>query len=160
MATEAETQSIAEALTGKELPAVGTPYMSVFEAMAIAKAGRTDDALTRIGEIWGGMLANGATTFYEGFDPAESGRQHLVFYDRPYGKSLCHAWGAGPLFLLPQLLAGIEPAEDGWKTFRVNPLKNITCAVAVPAPHGVIEVEIEDGKVVVCNAPDGCTRIR
>lgn len=159
IASPEEAETIAEALAGGELPLVGTPYMSVFEAMAMAKAGRLDDALTRIGEIWGGMLSVGATTFYEGFNPKESGRQHLVFYDRPFGKSLCHAWGAGPLFLLPQILAGIEPVEDGWKTFRIRPQKHLTCAAAVPTPRGIIEIEIEDGEVVVCNAPEGCARV-
>jgi hypothetical protein len=46
------------------------------------------------------MLDLGATTFWEGFNPAEKGEEHLVFYDRPYAKSLCHAWSSAPVFLL------------------------------------------------------------
>lgn len=34
--------------------------------------------------------------------PSEKGDEAYAFYGRPYGKSLCHAWGAGPVVLLPQ----------------------------------------------------------
>ncbi len=157
---DAETSSvIADALERKDLPPVGTPYMSVFEALALAKAGRFDAALRLIREIWGGMLALGATSFYEGFNPAETGKQHLVFYDRPFGKSLCHAWSAGPLFLIPQLIAGLEPAADGWKEFKVNPLPGVTCAVTVPTPYGLIEAEIENGVLLKLTAPAECKQV-
>ncbi len=149
-------ENIGKALAEKELPPVGTPYMSVFEALALVKTGRTEAALALIREIWGGMLALGATSFYEGFNPSETGKQHLVFYDRPYGKSLCHAWSAGPLFLLPQILTGLEPASDGWKTFRLNPMPGLTCAVTIPTPAGLIEAEIENGKVEKLTAPEQC----
>lgn len=123
LTTQEEAKKIAKSLTAKELPSVGTPYMSIFEAMAIAKSGDVDAALAKISEIWGGMLAIGATSFFEGFDPAHSGKEHYVFYDRPFGGSLCHAWGSGPLFLLPQILFGLEPAADGWKEFRLDPIQ-------------------------------------
>lgn len=157
--TAEEAKVIAEALSAHDLPAVGTPYMSVFEAKAIALAGNANDSLTRIREIWGGMLALGATTFWEGFDPAHNGKEHYVFYDRPYGKSLCHAWGAGPLFLLPELFAGARPVEDGWRKFQLDPLPGATLAITIPTPYGNIEAVIEDGKVVSCSAPAECERI-
>ena len=155
-----EAEVIAEALAGHDLPPVGTPYMSVFEAKAIALAGNADDAIARIREIWGGMLNLGATTFWEGFDPAHNGKEHYVFYDRAYGKSLCHAWGAGPLFLLPELFAGITPVEDGWRKFRLDPLPGADLSITIPVPGGVIEAEIENGKIISCSAPEGCEQIR
>ncbi len=159
MAPAGAEKTIAEMLKAHEVPALGTPYMSVFEALAIAMGGCFDDALKRIDEIWGGMLDFGATTFFEGFDPAHSGSEHYVFYARPFGKSLCHAWGAGPLFLLPQLFAGIKPASDGWKTFKFQPRPGLTCALAVPTPRGVIELVMEEGKVLKLTVPEGCKQV-
>ena len=142
-----------KALTEKELPPVGTPYCSVFEALALKLMGENEKAVEKIREIWGGMLALGATTFWEGFDPESCGNEHLVFYERPYGKSLCHAWSAGPLFLLPQLFLGIEPVADGWKKFKVTPLPGVTASAAVPTPDGIIQVECVEGKIVKLIAP-------
>ena len=142
-----------KALTEKVLPAVGTPYCSVFEALALNMMGANEKALDKIREIWGGMLALGATTFWEGFDVTHKGDEHLAFYTRPFGKSLCHAWSAGPLFLLPRLFLGLEPVSDGWKTFKVNPLPGVTAAAAVPTPDGIIEVECVDGEITKLNAP-------
>ena len=100
-----ELKSIGAALAGDELPAVGTPYASAYEVMALVGCGRLADARKRLERIWGGMLDLGATTFWEGFDPAHSGAQHWVFYGRPFGNSLCHAWSSAPVFLLPMLAA-------------------------------------------------------
>jgi hypothetical protein len=59
-----------------------------------------DEAQKVVEKIWGGMLDLGATTFWEGFNPAEKGEEHFAFYGRPYAKSLCHAWSSAPVFLL------------------------------------------------------------
>lgn len=155
----AEAAAIAQALSGKELPLVGTPYMSVFESLAMVMGGRAKNGIALIREIWGGMMNLGATSFWEGYDPRETGLQHYVFYDRPFGKSLCHAWGAGPLFLLPQVIAGLEPVSDGWKEFKLQPMAGVSCAVTVPTPYGLIEAEIENGEVIKVTAPAECKRI-
>ena len=154
-----EAENIAMHLAGKELPKVGTPYMSVFEVMAIHKGGYTSHALARMEEIWGGMLKEGATTFWEGFDPDHKGRQHYVFYGRPFGKSLCHAWGAGPAFLLPQMLFGIEPLSCSWKRFKVSPVPGLTACGTIPTPYGNIEIECVDGKILSLSAPQECKRV-
>ena len=154
-----EAEKIALHLAGKELPKVGTPYMSVFEVMAIHKGGYTSQALARMDEIWGGMLKEGATTFWEGFDPDHKGHEHYVFYDRPFGKSLCHAWGAGPAFLLPQMLFGIEPLSCSWKRFKVSPVPGLTACGTIPTPYGNIEIECVDGKIVSLSAPEECKKV-
>lgn len=98
-----ELETIGAALAGDELPQVGTPYSSAYEAMALVRCGRKEDARRLVEKVWGSMLDLGATTFWEGYDPAAKGDAHWVFYDRPFGKSLCHAWSAAPVFLLPLL---------------------------------------------------------
>ena len=96
----ARLKRIAKSLADDKLPSVGTPYVSAYEVMALIKCGQKAEAQKVVEKIWGGMLNLGATTFWEGFNPAEKGEEHLAFYDRPYAKSLCHAWSSAPVFLL------------------------------------------------------------
>lgn len=145
-------RSAAQALLTDEMPAVGTPYMNALECLALYRAGFAAEALERIRRIWGGMLREGATTFWEGFDPRHEGLEHYAFYDRPFGKSLCHAWASGPVFLLPLFLFGVEPLEDGWKTFRISPasglLREGDCAT-LPVPGGDIRLLWRNGKLEI-----------
>ena len=159
IADEESSQSIADALSGQELPPVGTPYMSVFEALALARCGRSSDAIRKIREIWGGMLSLGATSFWEGFDPSHHGNEHLAFYTRPFGKSLCHAWSAGPLFLLTEMLLGVRVEKDGWKEFSLSPLPGVTLSAVIPVPGGAIEVECINGQIVGLAFPEGVRKV-
>ena len=157
--TAGEAAAVARVLQEKTLPAVGTPYMSILEAMAIANGGNTNAALQKIHEIWGGMLDAGASTFFEGFDPQHSGNGHLRFYDRPFGCSLCHAWSSGPVFLLPWLTLGIKPVSDGFREYCVNIKTGTTAAAVVPTPYGNITIEVEDGRIVKLEHPAECCLI-
>ncbi|MBO5760850.1 MAG: hypothetical protein J6S53_04835 [Lentisphaeria bacterium] len=154
-----EAEKIARHLAGNELPKVGTPYMSVFEVMALFKGGMTKEAFEKFDAIWGGMLKEGATTFWEGFDPDHKGEEHYVFYGRPYGKSLCHAWGAGPAFLLPQMLFGIEVIECSWKKFSLSPMPGVTGSIEIPTPFGNIQIECVDGVITYLSCPEECERV-
>jgi alpha-L-rhamnosidase len=53
-----------------------------------------------------------------------------------------HAWCSGPTALLPQKVLGIEPLENGWKKFTVNPhLCDLKWAKGiVPSKYGSIEI--------------------
>ena len=150
-----ETSVIGEALAGDSLPRVGTPYMSAFEVLALHRAGMDDAALAKIREIWGGMLAQGASTFWEAFTPGESGPACTAFYGRPFGRSLCHAWATGPLFLLPMILFGAEPTADGWKKYAFSPRPGVTGSLAVPVPGGLLEAEAEAGRTVKLEITQG-----
>ncbi|MCT4588138.1 MAG: hypothetical protein N4A71_09980 [Carboxylicivirga sp.] len=144
-------QGIKEVLEGKELKPVGTPYMAGFEMMALAQLGNTDYMLKHVKEYWGGMLKQGATTFWEAYDANDTGGKQYAFYNRPYAKSLCHAWSAGPAAFLPGELLGIKPLADGWQHFKVKPrvasLENVHACV--PTRFGNIEVDVEDGCIRV-----------
>lgn len=158
-AADGEMSAIGEALCQSEMPPVGTPYMAILEALALQKCGKSDAAIALIRQIWGGMLKLGATTFWEGFDPAEQEPDgHYRFYDRPFGKSLCHAWSCGPLFFLPQLLTGLQPLSDGWKSFRLAPVPGCNVELVVPTPNGNIEISICNGRLFKCTTPPGCRR--
>jgi hypothetical protein len=130
--------------------------MAGFENLALSILGATPEALERTKQYWGGMLERGATTFWEAFDQEEKGDECWSFYNRPYGKSLCHAWSAGPAAFLPLGLMGLEPMEDGWKRFLISPcLGNLSwLALALPTPHGDIFIAIQNGKIQL-DIPEG-----
>jgi alpha-L-rhamnosidase len=138
-------------LAGEHRPAVGTPYMAAFQAAALIDLDAVPEALAQIRTTWGGMLDAGATTCWEAFNAEESGDQHLAFYGRPFGRSLCHAWGSGPAALLPGWILGIRPLAPGWTRAAVAPrLADLAWACAtVPTPLGDLEVCAENGRCSV-----------
>jgi len=126
-----------------DLPAVGTPYMKTFECLALARLGAKQEGMSTMRSYWGRMIENGATTFWEAFHEDESAEAMPAFYDRPYGRSFCHAWSAGPCHVLPETIIGIRPLADGWSEWTCTPqLSDLQWASAtVPTPRGCIEVE-------------------
>lgn len=143
-------------LLNSDVKPVGTPYMRTFEALALSRCGRMEEMISLLREEWGGMVQAGATTFWEGYDKSSSGLEHYAFYGRPFGKSLCHAWSAGPVYLLSNALTGARPLAPGWSRFTIAPdtagLK--WAAVSIPCPQGEILIDME-GKSVSVTVPEG-----
>jgi len=160
LATEDQYDGMRKLLEDPAVPPVGTPYMYGFEMMALARLGNVQLMLDRIKNYWGGMLEQGATTFWEAYDPKQTGKEHYEFYGRPYGKSLCHAWSAGPAASLPSEIFGLRPLDDGWRRFLVDPdLGRLEWAsVTVPTKFGSIEITIENGEVSI-KVPEGTTMV-
>lgn len=132
-------------LLGNKANPVGTPYMAGFENIALGRLGGIDAMLQRVNCYWGAMIDRGATTFWEAYNVADDGDQAYAFYNRPFAKSLCHAWSAGPASFLPAEIFGLRPTADGWARFSVDPrLGTLQWACAtVPTPHGDIEVAVD-----------------
>jgi hypothetical protein len=65
-------------------------------------------------------------------------------YGREFGKSLCHAWGASPIYLFGKYYLGVKPTSPGFKTYRIDPalggLKWMKGTV--PTPNGNISLDI------------------
>jgi hypothetical protein len=153
------TCQIKEALLNKDLEAVGTPCMKTFECLALARLGATQSALSAARSYWGRMIENGATTFWEAFSEDEQTDAMSSFYDRPYGRSLCHAWSAGPCHLLPETILGIRPLADGWSQWTCSPNAGLEwVSVTVPTPRGCIEVEVSPDTLRVV-VPDNTTMV-
>jgi len=93
-------------------------------------------------DYWGEMLGLGATSFWEKYDPSEKGAEHYAMYGRPFGKSLCHAWGASPIYLLGKYYLGVRPLSPGYATYSVEPVLGGLQWMEgeVPTPHGNIKV--------------------
>ncbi|MDL5351812.1 alpha-L-rhamnosidase C-terminal domain-containing protein [Microbacterium sp. zg-YB36] len=135
----------------------GTPFMRAFALMALGRTGERVAAVAEVRRLWSGMLDAGATTFWEDFGGDGS---DLEMYGRPFGKSLCHAWSAGPAALLPELVLGIRPLTDGWRRSTVDPcLGALQWAAAVtPTPFGDVVVDARPDRLQV-EVPAGTTLV-
>ena len=118
---EKTTSVIEKVLLNDEVQQITTPYMRFYEQATLSKIAVGRNVVAEMKEYWGGMLAHGATTFWEAFDPNETGLEKYAMYDRPYGKSLCHAWGANPIYLIFNCILGIEPLTVGYDQFICKP---------------------------------------
>lgn len=135
---------------------ITTPYMRFYELEALCKLGEQNLVLKEIRDYWGGMLKLGATSFWEKYNPSETGTQHLAMYGRPFGKSLCHAWGASPIYLLGKYYIGVKPLKEGYKEFLIAPVLGDLewMEGSVPTPNGDIKVRM-DRKNIIISASEG-----
>jgi alpha-L-rhamnosidase len=106
-----------------------TIYFRFYLFQALKKTGMADQYTGMLGS-WERMLENGLTTFQEGDEK---------------DRSDCHAWSASPLYHFLSLVAGITPAEPGFRSVRIEPalgdLKKIDATL--PHPAGPIQVHLE-----------------
>jgi len=130
---------------------IQTPYMRFYEMEALCRLGLRRKVLDEVRAYWGGMLDEGATSFWELYNPDEKDDAKYAMYKRPFGKSLCHAWGASPIYLFGRYVLGVEPTKPGYAEYLVAPdLGGLDWAEGtVPTPNGPISVSIRDGVATV-----------
>lgn len=148
-------------LLNLDVPKITTPYMHFYELESLCAMEEQDYVLKQIKDYWGGMLKLGATTFWEEYNPADTGVQHYAMYGRLYGKSLCHAWGASPIYLLGKYYLGVKPLTPGYATYVIEPkLGGLQWMQGdVPTPHGKIAVYCSTRQIKV-SADEGNGTLR
>jgi len=175
---ERQQEIMKHVMQNDQVPAITTPYMRFYELAARCQHGQQEAVLGEIKSYWGGMLRNGATSFWEKYNPEENGQMsndkgqmtkvkgqmstpspqppHLEMYGRPYGKSLCHAWGASPIYLLGKYYLGVEPTEPGYASYTVTPNLGGLASMSgkVPTPFGPICIQATKEHLTV-TAPQG-----
>lgn len=106
-----------------------TFYFKFYLFQAIKKTGMGDQYLAQL-KPWHDMLGMGLTTFAENPEPTRSD---------------CHAWSASPLYEFLSTVCGINPAEPGFRSVRIEPyLNNLQFAEGkMPHPAGDIAVRFE-----------------
>jgi len=122
-------------------------FYSHFVYRALAKAGHFADALALIRERYGRMLARGATTLWESFDPTAS---------------LCHGFSTTPVYQLSSEVLGVYPLAPGFTSFRLapHPLDLQHASGIFPTVRGDIHVAWQhhaDGIGLEATVPDGTT---
>jgi len=106
-----------------------TFYFKYYLFQALKKTGMGDQLVPQL-KPWRDMLALGLTTFAESPEPTRSD---------------CHAWSASPLYEFLSTVCGINPAEPGFRSVRIEPfLGNLNFAEGqMPHPAGEIAVRFE-----------------
>ncbi len=147
-----------------EMPADDvSPYYGSYILDAMAQAGDRKGALVFMREWWGGMLAEGATSFWEGYDPRwpkEDFHANLRSDgSQGYFVSLAHGWSSGPTAWLTEQILGIQPTAPGFSQMTVRPdLLHLTFARGTEStPHGIVRVDaqISKGFDLYLDLPEG-----
>ena len=148
---------VKQVLMNENVPQIVTPYFTFFELDTLCRCGQQETVWRRMREYWGGMLALGATTFWEEYNPSVEGDAHYAMYGDKFGKSLCHAWGASPLYLLGRYFVGLYPLTPGYKTFAIepwlSPFNALDCTF--PIKEGEVQLRLRDNQLTVCASRDG-----
>lgn len=144
-------QIVDNVIYNKSIPQIVTPYFKFFELDVMGKLGEYEYICAQIKDYWGGMVDKGATTFWETYDPEDTKSGQYEMYGDPYGKSLCHAWGASPIYLLGRYFMGVESLTPGYERFRVKPqfLDMEWVKAEIPIANGMVWIESKKGKLDV-----------
>jgi alpha-L-rhamnosidase len=126
-----------------------TPYYNYYVISAMAKMGHRQAALDWIRQYWGGMLDEGATSFWEGYDPSwYKGTDFHTSLQADgmsgYRVSLAHGWSSGITPWLMEQILGIRATGPGFSTVNIRPdLIDLQWAKgAEPTPRGLLSVGI------------------
>lgn len=143
-------------LLNDKVQKIVTPYMRFYELEALCAMGEQDYVLKEIKDYWGGMLDLGATSFWEEYNPDKKGEEHYAMYGRQFGKSLCHAWGASPIYLMGRYYLGVQPISAGYETYSIQPVLGGLKWMegSVPTPAGDIKIYCSTNEIRV-NSPVG-----
>ncbi|HEV2578112.1 MAG TPA: alpha-L-rhamnosidase C-terminal domain-containing protein [Acidobacteriaceae bacterium] len=143
-----------------------SPYYGDYVLRAMAEMNHRDAALAWIRQFWGGMINEGATSFWEAYDVDwyhEDFHSSLQADNRSgYFVSLAHGWSSGPTAWLMEEVLGIQPTGAGFATVNVRPdLVDLQWARgAMPTPHGLIKVDAHKKGIateIAVDVPEGVT---
>ena len=160
--TDAQRESIINnVILNDEVPQISTPYFKFYELESMCSIGNNHYVMEQILSYWGAMIECGSTTFWEEFTPNVDWKEQLGMYDRKYGKSLCHAWGASPIYLLGRYFLGVRPTSAGYETFAVEPnlhdIKEVDAVI--PVKGGSVNIQKKAGRLTVKADKNGGTFI-
>lgn len=162
IATDAQRESIIKnVIKNDSITKITTPYFEGYELDVMGKTGNFDFIEGMILSYWKGMLDLGATTVWEEYTPSMTGAEHYAMYGSKYGKSLCHMWGASPIYLLGRYYLGVTPTSAGYETFRVEPRVGSLGFIdgKVPVGDGSVSVYLSADKLIVSTDKDGGTLV-
>ncbi|MDO4942297.1 MAG: hypothetical protein Q4E73_05560 [Lachnospiraceae bacterium] len=105
--SDEENKAIMQSMIEKLFPVknIATPYMYHHIVEALFEAGLKEEAVRLMKDYWGKMIALGADTYWEAFDP-----DHPDYspYGSPIVNSYCHAWSCTPVYLIKKYLVDAQ----------------------------------------------------
>lgn len=148
-------------LKNDNVPKITTPYFMGYELDVLGKLGEIQQIEQVLSDYWGGMLQVGAETIWEEYKPYEKGIEHYAMYGNKYGRSLCHAWGAGPVYIFGRYYLGVYPTTEGYKTYKVAPNLGGLAHMqgVVPVGDGTVSVEMDKKTLKVKTTKPGGTLV-
>jgi hypothetical protein len=164
VASEEQTTAIWEKVLSRPRTFMISPYYNFYVITAMAASGHRKEALDWIREYWGGMVKEGATSFWEGYDPdwsKDNFHENLQSDNgQGYFVSLCHGWSSGPTAWLSEQVLGIQPQGAGFSKVSIRPdLGGLEWARGTePTPQGPIKIDLRAagaGLKVELNLPPG-----
>ena len=135
-------------------------YEKGYEFLAYAKAGRIKELWDHIYGVFGDWMDQGHTRFPENFMMNASRARQLIFYNRPYGLSLCHGANGVPV-VVGALNGLIGFSQSSMKTneYTIKPellhLKWIHSRIPVKEGYIVLKLNAEGESTI--DIPAGCT---
>jgi alpha-L-rhamnosidase len=154
------TEVLSHVLSPATADTVITPYYGYYVLSAMAQLGHKPEALDWMRQYWGGMLAEGATSFWESYDPRwpkQDFHAHLEADGKTgYYVSLAHGWASGPTAWLMEQILGIQPTAAGFREVGIRPdLAGLQWAHGTePTPRGLIDIKVEPRAVHLTLPPD------
>jgi hypothetical protein len=142
-----------------------TPYYGFYLLDAMARLDHRPEALRWMRLYWGGMIADGATSFWEANNSSFAGEEAHASLEadgkKGYYVSLAHGWSSGPTAWLMEQVLGIEATAGGFREVSIRPdaagLRWVRGAE--PTPRGPIRVSIEPGAIRITLPTDTVTTI-
>lgn len=162
IATPEQAKSIVEnVLRNDNIIKITTPYFKGYELDVLGKLGDISAIENELNSYYGAMLNEGATTIWEEYDPTLKGIEHYAMYGEKFGKSLCHAWGAGPIYLFGRYYLGVYPTSPAYATFNVEPNLGSLNEMngKVPVNGGCVEIHFDKKHLCVLADKAGGTLI-
>lgn len=135
-------------------------YEKGYEFLAYAKAGRIKELWDHIYGVFGDWMDQGHTRFPENFMMNASRARQLVFYNRPYGLSLCHGANGVPVVVgALNGLIGFSQSLMKTNEYTIKPellhLKWIHSRIPVKEGYIVLKLNAEGESTI--DIPAGCT---
>jgi hypothetical protein len=130
-----------------------SPYMEKYVLEALFLMGQPEAAIERMLDRYDPMIQCEESTLWENFARPGS--------DEPGSGTYNHAWSGGPLTMMHQYIAGIEPTAASFERFSVKPqlgpLRHVE--TTVPTQYGTIELKVSrsdtDQSVIDLVVPPG-----
>lgn len=132
-----------------------SPYFNGYVLDAMAQMAHRREALDWMRTYWGGMIGEGATSFWEAYDlrwPKQNPHVSLQADGRTgYFVSLAHGWSSRPASWLIEEVLGITPVKPGYQLVQIRPdLMGLKWARgAVATSHGSIRVNANEQNILL-----------
>jgi hypothetical protein len=132
----------------REKSPVISPYFNAYVLQSMTRMGHRQEALNWLRTYWGGMIDEGATSFWEAYDlgwPKSDPHTALQADGRTgYFASLAHGWSSAPASWLLEEILGVHATQPGYSKIVVRPdLLDLQWAHgSIATPQGAVGVAV------------------